>query len=81
MQGLRSSVASRSWRTIVHMKTLLQTNPHLRSAKDREKSLYVSVKSSSAIEGIRAPFTGNKPLRQHKDEKAFIAYWKQRSGR
>jgi len=63
------------------MKTLLQTNPYLRSAKDREKALYVSVKSSSAVEGIRAPFTGNKPLRQHKDEKAFIAYWKQRSGR
>lgn len=63
------------------MKTLLQTNPYVRSAKAREKALYVSVKTSSAIEGIRAPFAGNKPLRQHKNEKAFIAYWKRRAGR
>jgi hypothetical protein len=63
------------------MKALLQTNPYPRSAKAREKALYVSVKTSSAIEGIRAPFAGNKPLRRHQDEKAFIAYWKRRSGR
>jgi hypothetical protein len=63
------------------MKALLQTNPYLRSAKAREKALYVSVKTSSAIEGIRAPFAGNNPLRQHTDEKAFIAYWQRRSGR
>jgi hypothetical protein len=63
------------------MKTLAQSNPYLRSAKTREKALYISVKTSSAIEGIRVPFAGNKPLRRHKDEKAFIAYWKRRSGR
>ena len=63
------------------MTTLKQSNPHLRSAKAREKALYISVKTSSAIEGIRAPFAGDKPLRRHKDVKAFIAYWKRRSGR
>jgi hypothetical protein len=63
------------------MKTLLQTNPYLRSANARESAFYVSVETSSEIEGIRAPFAGNKPLRQHRDEKAFIASWKRRSGR
>lgn len=63
------------------MKTLMQSNPHLQSAKAREKGRYISVKTSSAIEGIRSPFAGNKPLRRHKDVKAFIAYWKRRSGR
>lgn len=69
------------WRTIARMKTLMQSNPFLRSAKARKWGRYISVKTSSAIEGIRSPFAGDKPLRRHKDVNAFIAYWKRRSGR
>ena len=63
------------------MTTLMQSNPYLRSARARKKALYISVKTSSAVEGIRAPFAGNKRLRRHKDMGALIAYWKRRSGR
>jgi len=56
------------------MKTLMQSNPHLQSAKARKKGRYISVKTSSAIEGIRSPFAGNKPVRCHKDVNAFIDY-------
>ena len=38
------------------MKPLMQTNPYRDRRKPEEKALYISVKSSSAIEGIRAPF-------------------------
>ena len=35
---------------------LSKTNPHLRDPVSRERSILKSVASSSAIEGIRAPF-------------------------
>ena len=35
---------------------LSKTNPHLRDPVARERSILKSVASSSAIEGIRAPF-------------------------
>ena len=78
--GARST-ANPGWRTIARMKTLVESNPFLRSAKARKKGRYISVKTSSAIEGIRAPFADNKPLRRHKDVQAFITYWKRRSAR
>ncbi|MGP1666757.1 MAG: hypothetical protein ACTS5I_12755 [Rhodanobacter sp.] len=34
----------------------LNTNPYLRDPVQRERSVFKSVASSSAIEGIRAPF-------------------------
>jgi hypothetical protein len=38
---------------------LSKTNPHLRDPVARERAILKSVASSSAIEGIRAPFTGS----------------------
>lgn len=35
---------------------LSQTNPYLRDPAMRERGLFISVSSSSAIEGIHAPF-------------------------
>ena len=35
---------------------LLATNPYLRDAAVRKEGLWVSAKTSSAIEGIREPF-------------------------
>ena len=36
--------------------TLASTNPYLRDPVARERSVFTSVSSSSAIEGIHAPF-------------------------
>lgn len=43
-------------------KTLSETNPYLRDPEMRKKSLWISVKSSSAIEGIHHPFSKDAPL-------------------
>jgi len=37
-------------------KLLVNTNPYLRDPVQRERAVFKSVASSSAIEGIRAPF-------------------------
>jgi len=39
-------------------RKLIDTNPCLRDPVQRERSVFKSVASSSAIEGIRAPFRG-----------------------
>lgn len=57
--------------------TLSRSNPHLRSDAKRKAALRRSARTSSAVEGIRAPFAkGAKP--SPKDVKAFITYWKRR---
>lgn len=49
-------------------RKLLNTNPYLLDPVQRERSVFKSVASSSAIEGIRAPFrdttTGTAPPRK-----------------
>jgi hypothetical protein len=37
-------------------RKLIDTNPYLRDPVQRERTIFKSVASSSAIEGIRAPF-------------------------
>ena len=37
-------------------KSLAQSNPYMRDAATRERLVYRSVASSSAVEGIREPF-------------------------
>ena len=37
-------------------RMLVNTNPYLRDPVQRERAVFKSVASSSAIEGIRAPF-------------------------
>lgn len=63
------------------MKMLMQANPYLQSAEARERDLYVSVKTSSALEGIRAPFAKARWAKRPKTMDALIAYWKRRSRR
>jgi len=57
--------------------TLSRSNPHLRSPANRKAALRRSARTSSAVEGIRAPFI--KRVKSPKDVKAFIAYWKRRA--
>jgi hypothetical protein len=40
---------------------LTSANPYLRDPKMRERTVFTSVSSSSAIEGIRAPFKQSPP--------------------
>jgi hypothetical protein len=47
-------------------KTLADSNPFVRDAADRRREVLASVASSSAIEGIRAPFR-----KAPKDDKAL----------
>ena len=43
-------------------KKLFESNPYLRDPEMRKWMLWISVKSSSAIEGIRHPFANDGPL-------------------
>ena len=56
--------------------TLKQSNSYLKQVSARKAALRVSAQSSSAIEGIRAPFAKDK--KAPADAEAFIALWKRR---
>ena len=58
--------------------TLKQSNPHLKSAAARKAALRVSAQTSSAVEGIRAPFTKSEDSVAPASTEAFIAHWKRR---
>lgn len=59
--------------------TLRQSNPYLRSSSTRRSGLQQSAKSSSAIEGIRAPFAKGKADAAPKTTAEFVAFWKRRA--
>lgn len=59
--------------------TLKQSNPHLKSAAARKAALRISAQTSSAVEGIRAPFTKGKNTSAPASTEAFIAHWKRRA--
>lgn len=60
--------------------TLKESNPYLKSAAGRKAALRVSAKTSSAVEGIRAPFAKAGKVAAPSNTKALIAHWKQRVG-
>ncbi|MBE2244495.1 MAG: hypothetical protein IAE86_17195 [Burkholderiaceae bacterium] len=57
---------------------LEQSNPHLKSAAARKAALRVSAQTSSAVEGIRAPFAKRSKVASPVSTEAFIAHWKRR---
>ena len=57
---------------------LKQANPHLKSAAARKEALWVSAQTSSAVEGIRAPFSKERQTAEPTSTQAFIAHWKRR---
>jgi len=59
--------------------TLKQSNRHLRSAAARKAALRISAQTSSAVEGIRAPFAKGKRGDSPTSTKTFIAHWKRRA--
>jgi len=58
--------------------SLKQSNPYLKSASAPKAALRVSAKTSSAVEGIHAPFATTKLAELPADAEAFTAYWKRR---
>jgi hypothetical protein len=56
--------------------TLKQTNPYLKSASARAEALWISARTSSAVEGIRRPFAAGAGAWKPSSLQAFIAYWK-----
>ena len=61
--------------------TLKDSNPYLRNraASARKAALRVSAQTSSAVEGIRAPFTKAKGGKTPTSKESFITYWRQRA--
>ena len=60
--------------------TLKQSNPHLKWAATRKAALRVSAQTSSAVEGIHAPFAKGTKAASPGSTEAFIAHWKRRVG-
>ena len=61
--------------------TLKESNPYLRSrtVAARKVALRISAKTSSAVEGIRAPFAATATAKAPTTQKSFTAYWQQRA--
>ena len=73
-------VAARSARKIQGMK-LTKSNRFLRSPTAAASALWVSAKTSSAVEGIRQPFVRDAKTGQFTDTRTFTAHWKQRASK
>lgn len=61
--------------------TLKESNPYLRSrtVAARKAALRISAKTSSAVEGIRAPFAADANAKPPATQESFTAYWQQRA--
>lgn len=63
---------------------LSKSNAFLRSPTTAAAALWVSAKTSSAVEGIRQPFVRDAKTGQFTDIRMFTAHWKKlasKSGR
>src|SRR5882757_2587875 len=58
---------------------LKQSNPYLKSAAARKAALRISAQTSSAVEGIHAPFLRGKDTKTPASTEAFITHWKRRA--
>lgn len=63
---------------MIDQMTLKKSNRHLNSAAARKAALRISAQTSSAVEGIRAPFAKGKRSHTPGSTEAFIAHWKRR---
>ena len=61
--------------------TLSESNPYLRSWPEvkLKAALLISAKTSSAVEGIRAPFTEERLAEAPASWEDFTAYWQRRA--
>ena len=75
---LNSSILVTHERGTIRRMSLKHSNPHLKAAASRRVALRLSAQTSSAVEGIRAPFAKGRIVERPESIKAFIAYWKRR---
>lgn len=61
----------------IEAMTLKESNPHLRQAAARSAALRVAAQTSSAVEGIHAPFA-NQAATPPRTTQSFITHWQQR---
>jgi hypothetical protein len=59
------------------VKKLIHSNPYLKDKARRKAGLRISAQTSSAVEGIRAPFK-KKNAFSPANTAEFVAYWKRR---
>ncbi len=61
--------------------TLKESNPYLRNrtAAKRKAALRISAETSSAVEGIRAPFAPSAKATGPATHESFTTYWQKRS--
>ena len=62
-------------------RKLAAANTFLRDPETRERGLWTSAKTSSAIEGIRQPFADKGSRATFPTAKALTDHWKKRSSR
>ncbi len=60
---------------------LKQSNPHLKSGTAGQEALWLSAKSSSAVEGIIKPFAGGPNAWKPATAQALIDHWKRRASK
>jgi hypothetical protein len=60
---------------------LSKSNRFLRSPKAAAYALWVSAKTSSAVEGIRQPFAAGPFTSNPSTAAALVDYWKQRASK
>jgi hypothetical protein len=53
-------------------KPLIETNPYLVDPQKREKLLYTSVCTSTAIEGVKVTFVQPKPFTEDPGQTPFV---------
>ncbi|MGH2396119.1 MAG: hypothetical protein ACT4O2_07085 [Beijerinckiaceae bacterium] len=58
--------------------TLSKSNPYLRSAAQRKRGQWIAAQSSSAVEGIRAPFSAGPDALRPTTTEELIAHVKRR---
>jgi len=61
--------------------TLKESNPYMRSRAEatRKAALRIFAETSSAVEGIRAPFAESARAKAPTTQESFMAYWQQRA--
>ena len=61
--------------------SLKESNPYLRNhtVAARKAALRISAKTSSAVEGIRAPFATGANAKAPSTQESFTSYWQQRA--
>ncbi len=65
----------------MNIMKLIKSNRYLQSAQEAASGLWVSAKTSSAVEGIRQPFARDAKSGQFINAQCFVDHWKKRTSK